>query len=455
MNNRKKIMIGIIVIIIIIIIITCILLILNFNKNSVPNENYSTDNASKAYIAPIVRDSKLQVVKSRNDYYIAQTCANKFYLFYIGIFDTENSITNIGIESSGKNSVKDENINAVYNMLDEEYIKSREITKDNIANKLTKVSDSFIDINNMYISEKSENISIYIVSGNLIDKKTANLTNFQIMIKLDLRNRTFKVLLQDYINEKYKDLKLGQEIDISVPENIESIGNNIFESKMPSDEEYILDLFDKYKKQMLYNKELVYNNHIEAEYKKKKFNTLTEFETYTKNNISNIITAKLEKYQKTINDNYTQYVCIDQKGKYYIFRETAPMNYTVILDTYTIDLPEFTEQYNKASDEDKVAMNIQKFFDAIEDGDYKYAYNKLDSTYKNNNFKTQADFEKYVKQNFFEQNKLSANNAEKQGDVYLYKVNISDETGKNAKTITKNFVMQLKEGTDFVMSFEV
>lgn len=51
------------------------------------------------------------------------------------------------------------------------------------------------------------------------------------------------------------------------------------------------------------------------------------------------------------------------------------MNFTVILDTYTIDLPEFTEKYTKASDEEKVLLNIQKGFTAINDKDYRYVYN--------------------------------------------------------------------------------
>ena len=37
------------------------------------------------------------------------------------------------------------------------------------------------------------------------------------------------------------------------------------------------------------------------------------------------------------------------------------MKYTVILDTYTIDLPEYIEKYNKANDQQKTAYCINKF----------------------------------------------------------------------------------------------
>lgn len=131
------------------------------------------------------------------------------------------------------------------------------------------------------------------------------------------------------------------------------------------------------------------------------------------------------------------------------------LDYTILLDTYTIDLPEFTEKYRNSTDEQKVLLNIQKFFEAINHQDYSYAYSKLDETFKNNNFKTIAEFETYMKKNFFSKSKLAAGKVEKQGNTYLYDINMSDATGKDANTKKKSFVMQLKEGTDFVMSFQI
>ena len=53
----------------------------------------------------------------------------------------------------------------------------------------------------------------------------------------------------------------------------------------------------------------------------------------------------------------------------------------------------------------------------------------------------------------FKKNKISASNARKQSEVYLYDIKISNIDGTSS--ITKTFVMQLKENTDFVMSFGV
>ena len=75
-------------------------------------------------------------------------------------------------------------------------------------------------------------------------------------------------------------------------------------------------------------------------------------------------------------------------------------------------------------------LNIQKFFEAINHQDYTYAYSKLDETFKNNNFETIAEFEAYMKKNFFGKNKLAAGKVEKQGNIYLYDINMSDATEK-------------------------
>ena len=67
--------------------------------------------------------------------------------------------------------------------------------------------------------------------------------------------------------------------------------------------------------------------------------------------------------------------------------------------------------------------------------------------------KNPQEIEQYVKNTFFASNKLAAGTAEKQNDIYLYKITITDKSGEKAESVNKTFVMQLKEGTDFVMSF--
>lgn len=256
--------------------------------------------------------------------------------------------------------------------------------------------------------------------------------------------------------------------------------NNI--SQKYYEEEDIVDLyFQDYLKMALYNPDEAYNM-LDETYKQKKFGNLENYKNYIIENkekyeamckdarkkyddfetyeeyeeyYRQISKSGLSQYNINQKDGIKQYVCIDNDGSYYVFDINSIMDYTVILDTYTIDLPEFTEKYNNATDAEKVLMNIQRVFDAINDKDYRYVYNKLDATFRQNNFPTETDLENYIKQNFYENNTIAYSNYKTSGDLHIYEISIKDKNNENNKAKTKNFIMQLKEGTDFVMSFNV
>lgn len=212
-----------------------------------------------------------------------------------------------------------------------------------------------------------------------------------------------------------------------------------------------------FKTDMIYNLEDAYDK-LDAEYKEKKFPKIDDFKEYIDKQKERIMGISIDKYQ-IINEegenNKYEYVITDKDGRYYIFNISAVMQYTVILDTYTLDLPQFIEKYNSSSDEEKVLLNIQKVFEAINDGDYRYVYNKLDPTFRQTNFPTEDSFATYVKQNFYENNSLSYSNYKTSGDLHIYEMKIKDKENEANPEKTKTFIMQLKEGTDFVMSFNV
>lgn len=228
---------------------------------------------------------------------------------------------------------------------------------------------------------------------------------------------------------------------------------NEFEFLNVSTEDLIQIYFNRYKDNMLNDIQKAYNI-LDKEYREKRFGDINGYKSYIDKNYDKVGQAILISYKlDSTNNGYTQYVCLDQYGNYYIFRENAIMDYTVILDTYTIDLPEFLEKYNNANEQQKVALNIDKFMQAINAGDYKYAYNCLADSYKNNYFKTQESFEAYAKQNFYANNNVQYNNFEQQGDVYTYSVVLTNKDTN--EQMNKTFIMKLGEGTEFEMSFDV
>ena len=450
MKNLKK---WIIILTILVIVIIAILIFILFFTKSSAKILHGVDEEGSDISYDV--DTTLKEVTNRSNYYIVKNAVNKFYTYYYSMNTLEGDV--YIMDEDAEESIKEiqlEYAQVIYDMLDNDYKEYAGITtSSDIISKLNPINEVAININKMYVSQRTVDTSIYIVEGTVREKITSNISNFKMMIEVDALNRVFSIFLQDYIDEKYPTISIGEEFNASENVNIEKNSNNVYDYQNITDETYCVDLISKYKEEILYNTELAYE-HLDNEYKNKKFTNLEEFQNYAKNNVRKNVLLELNQYQKiTSNDGYTLYVCLDQNEKYYIFKENAVMDYGVILDTYTIDLPEFVEQYNSSTDERKVQFNIQKFFDAINDGDYAYAYNKLDQTYRNNNFPTQVDFENYMKTTFYAYNKLGYTSYEKNGDLYIYKMVITNSED-STQTIEKQFVVKLLEGTDFVMSFE-
>ena len=441
--NIKKIILVLIILLIIILLILSMILLRKINKD-IPNE---------IPIEPIEIDTKIQQVDNKNDFFTIKMCIIKFYE-YLAREDLDD---NLIIDEETENYINEQEKNraeAIYSMLDDEYIIYKNINLDNLFQKIERINQSDVFISRMLVSQRNSNTAVYFVNGILQDKKTKQNSDFKLMVKVDMKNETFAVLLQDYVEAYYNNIEIGQEFKITEFEDITNKNYNTFDYQMVNEEEYIYNLFEELKKYLMYNREEAYNK-LDSLYSENRFNTYNSFEEYVKNNIKNIVTMQMKQYQINNFDDYTQYVLIDQNGRYYIFNEKAVMDYTVILDTYTIDLPQFIEKYNSSTDAEKVLLNIQKVFEAINDGDYRYVYNKLDPTFRQNNFATETDFENYIKQNFYETNNLGYGNYKTSGDLHIYEISITDKNNESNPIKTKNFIMKLKEGTDFVMSFNV
>ena len=442
MKKSNSLLIAIIIVIIIIIIIAG-LLIYKLRGNIL----YGIDEEGDSGVE-YTTDETLKRVNIRSNYYIVQNCVNKYYMYYAYMFGN-NDMGDIDFGS------RDDNIKIFYNMLDKTYVEENNITTNNISTKFQEIKDIVINITDMYVSERKNNINLYIVQGTLREKVSGTISDFKVMVKLDRINTTFSILPQDYVTAKYNKIAQGEIIEIDVEDSIQKNTDNMYDSITIGEEDYINDIVRKFKEEILYNKKLAYN-HLDEEYRNLRFNGIEDFMSFAKNNVTKYVTLKVDKYQKTQQKDYTQYVILDKNGNYYIFKMTDVMKYTLILDTYTIDIPEFVKKYEESTVQEKVILNINKFRQAINDKNYKYAYNLLADSFKSNNFKTQADFENYVKTKFFENNEFSYQEFKDEANTYYtYKVKITDSSGKSNNEIVKTFIILLEEGTDFKLSFNV
>ena len=148
---------------------------------------------------------------------MVKSCVDKFYAYYESLYNSQGD--SIIIDEEAQKSLdkqKEENKNAVYSMLDDTYIDYKNITLDNLTSKISKIDPLYVSVTEMYELQKDENMYVYFVYGNIRDQKTSNISKFSMIVKIDMRNRAFKVLLQDYVNEKYNNIQIGETVQINI-----------------------------------------------------------------------------------------------------------------------------------------------------------------------------------------------------------------------------------------------
>ena len=445
----KKIKNIIIIVLVIILIILALMFLLKRNKEAAKEE------FSMPYGDERIIEREIHRVYRNIDYYSVDLIA-RGYLY--SIISQDNDM--------------------LYNTVNPESINELDINKENVISKLNKDINSkdtniehyrFI-VEDMYFSESEGNIVTYFVYMKIINIASEDIIKTSLMVETDTMNNTYYILPFEYMNNKgYVNIEEGQEYTTDI-EVIENNSYNEIQYENLNEYDIIVNLMDKVTNEMVYDTDNSYNM-FDNEYKKLKFDTLDKYRKYVNNNMRYIISSSIEKYKINKYDDYTEYICIDQNGNYYIFNETSPMKFTVKLDSYTIDILEFIEKYNSGNAQTKVAMNIEKVIQALNNKDYNYIYGKLDETFKQNNFDTINKFEEYMKNNFFEKNKIDSGVYSKEGDIHTYELKIEekdgeaeeitneetdvelDENNTNSKGVT--IIMKLLEDRNFVMSFSI
>ena len=442
MQDFKKMKNVIILVAILIIILTIILIAVKNNSKEAQSEEESS-NESIDY-------SKVEthkVTETLQFYSVSQCVQNYFDLVnidnpdYYGQDETGKRVRMIDEQQAKQN---------LYNLLSENYKKENEITVDNVTKYVSQINQKVIFTPiNMYVLQ-GENADKYLVYGIVEDMSYNKIRDIYIFVNKDEAHSTFSI---EEINEEYSDIekiKINNE-NLSITEN----ENNTYANPSITDEYIAEQQFNIYKQIILGDQELAYK-FLNEEYRNKRFEDYNDFKKYVAEKKVDIVKSNAEKYSINENDNYKEYVCLDDSGNYYVFRIDNQLNYEVMLDTYTVDLLKFTEKYTKASEEEKVVLNINKIFTAIDAKDYKYVYSKLAESFKNNYFNNESDLQKYLNDNLFEKNNVSYEEYAREGELYTYKVYITDNNNtEDSKQVKMNIVMQLKEGTDFVMSFSI
>lgn len=445
MKNKEKRIISLFIIIICIIIVLIVAILIFLNKNQ--QEKAVEENEGKQAIG-------LEMLNRTTDisiYLTVEECL-KSYLTMTKIEEKE----------------------VLVSYLNEDFVTTKNINSENVLNVINKYKNyDLYRTMEMYEKYDVENrISIYYVKG----KIDGNYVFFKV--RLDGNNETFDIYPID-------EGEFNSDIKKQSNENIEKVISkktyNFYRNAYLTNEDISRNYYIDFIKLMLIDSEQAYSR-LNEEYKKAKFGNIENFNNYINSNkntlqmIYNVETAdssdfgsfleydnyiqansdyKMKSYSVNEYNNYYQYVCGNITGSNIIFNAKYPLDYEVYMDSYTIDLPEFIEKYNKETDANKVLMNLEKVKGAINTKDYNYVYNKLDDTFKKNNFPTQQSFQEYINNNLYSLNSFEYNNVVKNGNLYVTTTGINDTTGKQHIFKSITFIVKLLEGTDFVMSFSM
>ena len=272
-----------------------------------------------------------------------------------------------------------------------------------------------------------------------------------MVVLLDYVNNTFAILPKEYIESEKIDLFESENIQLYNEEIIEKNNDNAFSIESNIDQEMCQKYFTNYKTNMIYDVEFAFEC-LNKEYATKRFGELDNFKSYLRNNWKEINKVELKKYQVNHNGDYTEYICVDQFGNLYIFKEDAVLNFTLQLDTYTIPTEKFIEAYQAKDKKNKVMMNIDKWVQMLNNRDYTAAYKVIDETYRKNTFGSQEEFENVMREKLPLHYEIQYSNFSEENEINIQDINlIAIEESGEATPIT--IIMQLRDELDFVMSF--
>ena len=452
---KYKKLVIILMIILCILIITTIAILIYSRSNS--EEKKELELQEQSYIDSINNQGmstnglKPEELKIETTFFTVDGCVNKYFQY-----------------------ISESNNKAIYSLLDANYIKDNNIKEENALESIPKYTNIDKYKTKLVYVITGVNYSIYYVKGSLVEEEV------YFVVNMDSKNNAFAIVPSD---SEYFNTKINETIETNQKEEekIQMNDYNVISYKYLEDDEIVDEYFQDYIENALLNPDDAYEL-IDQEYREKRFGSVEQYKIYVEENRTYLESmckslrkkytefATLEEYEEYFNQtsqnglskyqinqesDKKQYICIDTYGNYYIFNINGVMDYTVILDTYTINLPQFLEKYENGNEQVKVGMNIEKFISSINMKDYKYAYSCLADSFKANSYQTQESFEEYVKSNFFEKNKIEYESFSKEGENYIYEIKISDEQGISQDVKNVTIIMQLKEGTDFVMSFSI
>ena len=409
-----------IIIVLIVALLLSIVIVFFANNNNVVSSD-------KTGNLPIEATYSLNTIKSISDYETLTNCINTLLK---QVYDNNN-----------------EGINSLL------------INENKEKNQLPKVDYNYdYVIKKVYDYDSKLYVRTYFVFGDILNKQEKNKTEYNFVINIDSVNKTFEIAQLEVAYSKYVDYsdKNNLKIDKSLAEIVTNIKQNDYNSAKIVEGLGTKDIIAYYFKQfilsMIYDSQKAYEL-LDNEYKQNRFEDFSKFQEYINSNIDDLENSFILKYKVKEFDDYKEYLCIDNYNNYYIFKEKIPMEYTVLLDQYTINDEIFISDYNKKKGASRAQMNLNLFAQMVNRQDYSAAYNVLNKDFRDKYYKTEEEFEQYIKNNLFKHNEFVFEEIEGEESSFKIKTNIKNIEDSNQSKI-KRFKINIDK-SNFSISYDV
>ena len=254
--------------------------------------------------------SIVENISDINEAYDVKTCTEKFYNYCKDYLTSNPSI--------------------IYGLLDEEYIKYYDLTKNNFKKYIDVSNSDSIQIEEVYKIQERNNIGMYIVKSKLLLKNSDIMNDFNIILKIDKKNNTYSIFLNNYIEDKgYSKLSIGDKVNIKLKGIMEDsdLNNKYDPSNNKKITDNVEDIFGDYTYMCIFYEKEAYNL-IDNEIKEK-YSTYDIFDKYITDNITDLVTMDLYSYSDVQKDNFIEYKCTSTTGQVFTFKVKSYITYTV------------------------------------------------------------------------------------------------------------------------------
>lgn len=257
--------------------------------------------------------SIVENISDINEAYDVKTCTEKFYNYCKDYLTSNPSI--------------------IYGLLDEEYIKYYDLTKNNFKKYIDVSNSDSIQIEEVYKIQERNNIGMYIVKSKLLLKNSDIMNDFNIILKIDKKNNTYSIFLNNYIEDKgYSKLSIGDKVNIKLKGIMEDsdLNNKYDPSNNKKITDNVEDIFGDYTYMCIFYEKEAYNL-IDNEIKDK-YSTYDIFDKYITDNIIDLVTMDLYSYSDVQKDNFLEYKCTSTTGQVFTFKVKSYITYTVTIE---------------------------------------------------------------------------------------------------------------------------